>query len=102
MAVGVSMFLATELMLYSNISTERYRTTFAAFLFLSGVALIFKSIFLHQDRAGPRSRLASSERRDHPVVLTTRRVPVYTSVEYRLAIGDGVHREPPTTTPVLG
>ncbi len=46
MAVGVSMFLATELLLYSKISAERYRTTFAAFLFLSGTALIFKSIFL--------------------------------------------------------
>lgn len=46
MAVGVSMFLATELLLYSKLSTERYRTTFAAFLFLSGTALIFKSLFL--------------------------------------------------------
>jgi len=46
MAVGVSMFLATELLLYSKMSTERYRTTFAAFLFLSGTALIFKSLFL--------------------------------------------------------
>ncbi|MBA2484499.1 MAG: hypothetical protein H0V35_00085, partial [Nitrospira sp.] len=47
MAVGVSMFLATELLLYSKMSTDRYRTTFAAFLFLSGTALIFTSIFLH-------------------------------------------------------
>ncbi len=46
LAVGVSMFLATELLLYSKISAERYRTTFAAFLLLSGTALIFKSIFL--------------------------------------------------------
>ena len=46
MAVGVSMFLATELLLYSKMSTERYRTTFAAFLFLSGTALIFKSLSL--------------------------------------------------------
>ena len=46
MAVGVSMFLATELLLYNKMSTERYRTTFAAFLFLSGTALIFKSLFL--------------------------------------------------------
>ncbi len=41
------MFLATELLLYSKMRTDRYRTTFAAFLFLSGTALIFKSIFLH-------------------------------------------------------
>ena len=46
MAVGVSMFLATELLLYSRLSTERYRATFAVFLFLSGTVLIFKSIFL--------------------------------------------------------
>ncbi|HAP39681.1 MAG TPA: hypothetical protein DCQ94_07975 [Nitrospira sp.] len=46
MAVGVSMFLGTELLLYGKLSTERYRTTFAAFLFLSGTALIVKSLFL--------------------------------------------------------
>lgn len=46
MAVGVSMFLGTELLLYGKLSTERYRTTFAAFLFLSGTALILKSLFL--------------------------------------------------------
>lgn len=46
MAVGVSMFLATELLLYSKISAERYRTTFATFLFVSGIALIFKSLIL--------------------------------------------------------
>ncbi len=46
MAMGVGMFLATELLLYSKMSTDRYRTTFAAFLFLSGTALIFKSLFL--------------------------------------------------------
>jgi hypothetical protein len=40
------MFLATELLLQSRISTERYRTTFATFLFVSGVALIFKSLIL--------------------------------------------------------
>lgn len=45
-AVGVSMFLGTDLLLYSKMSTERYRTTFAVFLFLSGTALIFKSLFL--------------------------------------------------------
>jgi hypothetical protein len=27
-------------------STERYRTTFAAFLFVSGMTLIFKSLFI--------------------------------------------------------
>lgn len=47
MALGVGMFLTTELLLYAKISTERYRTTFAGFLFLSGIALIFKSMFLH-------------------------------------------------------
>ncbi len=36
-AVGVSLFLATELLIYSKMSTERYRTTFAAFLFLSSI-----------------------------------------------------------------
>ena len=41
----MTMFLATELLLYSKMSTERYRTIFAAFLFLSGTALIFKSVF---------------------------------------------------------
>jgi len=46
MAVGVSMFLATDLFLYSKMSAERYRATFAGFLFLSGTALIFKSLFL--------------------------------------------------------
>lgn len=46
MAVGVGMFLGTDMLLYGNMSTERYRTTFAVFLFLSGTALIFKSLFL--------------------------------------------------------
>jgi len=46
MAVGVGMFLGTDMLLYGNMSTEQYRTTFAAFLFLSGTALIFKSLFL--------------------------------------------------------
>lgn len=47
MALGVSTFLATDLLLYSKLSSERYRTTFATFLFLSGIALIFKSLLLH-------------------------------------------------------
>lgn len=44
--VGITMFLASELLLYSKISAERYRTTFAIFLFFSGMALIFKSLIL--------------------------------------------------------
>ena len=34
------MFLGTDLPLYGNMSTERYRTTFTVFLFLSDTALI--------------------------------------------------------------
>ena len=47
MSIGVGMFLATELLLYAKIGADRYRTIFAGFLFLSGMALIFKSVFVH-------------------------------------------------------
>ncbi len=43
MALGVGMFLATETLLYAKLSTERYRETFAVFLFMSGLVLIAKA-----------------------------------------------------------
>jgi uncharacterized membrane protein YfcA len=41
--VGVIMFLLTEEVVYQNIDNEKYSKIFAAFLFLSGVVLVFKS-----------------------------------------------------------
>lgn len=46
MTLGVGMFLATETLLYGKLSTERYRETFAVFLFVSGTVLIFKAFLL--------------------------------------------------------
>jgi uncharacterized protein len=41
--VGVIMFLLTEEVVYQNIDNEKYSKIFAAFLFLSGVVLVFKA-----------------------------------------------------------
>jgi len=44
MAVGLTMFIVTEKIVYANIDAENYRRLFAAFIFLSGVLLCVKSV----------------------------------------------------------
>ena len=46
MLTGAGVFVLTEIFLYGRLSTERYRTVFAGFLFVSGLVLIFKSLLL--------------------------------------------------------
>ena len=44
MSVGLTMFIATEKIVYANIDAENYRRLFAAFIFLSGALLFVKSV----------------------------------------------------------
>ncbi|GMV50950.1 hypothetical protein FBQ96_04250 [Nitrospirales bacterium NOB] len=46
MALGVGTFLLSDRFLYGRLDSARYRTSFATFLFFSGLALIAKSLFL--------------------------------------------------------
>ncbi len=43
---GALVFAVIEKVVYAKISTDRYRTIFAAFLFVSGVVLILKALLL--------------------------------------------------------
>ena len=45
LAVGLTIFIATEKMIFAYINAEAYRKLFSGFIFLSGLLLIVKSVY---------------------------------------------------------